>query len=940
MVAPQVLAGDRLNGLESRGDLSSTLQSRATADGDFRDDAVAIAFQLFAGCTAIATNDSSVACGGPVVAANDKQKGDREAQEQSAEESPPHSPAFPVVGVGASAGGLEAFIELLEGLSPGPGMAILLVLHRGPGHKSLLPEIVQKSTSLPVIEVTEGVPVEVNRIYIIPPGTNMALADGRLALTPREPPPRHNMPADYLFRSLAAIQKSHAVGVILSGGGTDGALGFQAIKAEGGITFAQDESTAKQYSMPRAAILDGCVDYILRPRDIARQLERLARHSYAREVPASADALPAGDAVTEIIILLRVRTNVDFAHYKRTTIKRRILRRMALRGLENPLDYLRLLRDDAAELHNLYQDFLIRVTQFFRDSDAFDALKEQVFPAVVKGRAANSPIRIWVAGCSTGEEVYSLAIVLKEYLEAQAASIPIKILATDLNEQALEKARAGIYLDNIEMDVAPERLRRFFLRGEGHYQIDKSIRELCIFSRQNLVSDPPFSRLDLVSCRNVLIYMDSALQRRVVPILHHALNPDGFLFLGSSEHVGNYNDLFATVDARYRIFLRKAVPSGAVLDFAPHVAAERRFRPVGHEESAPVWSTLDVQKEADRILLARYAPVGVVVDEAMTVLQFRGRTAPYIEPAPGLATLDLLRMLREGLLADARSALAQSRTENTAVVRSGLQLTDGNETRSIELEVIPFRVPPTGVRFFLVLFHDERGPAPGPVASAPAPHSAGGDQHVAQLQLEIGALREYLQSVIEEQESTNEELRSANEEILSANEELQSTNEELQLAKEEAQSANEELATVNEELNHRNAELSRVNNDLLNVLSGVNIPIVMVGRDLRVRRFTPLAEKIFNLIPTDAGRRLSDIKPNLVVADLPQLIVQVINTLTPYEGEVQETGGHWYSLRIRPYVTLDSKIDGASIVLLDIDSIKRLLEKSPPDRDASDGQRS
>ncbi len=852
------------------------------------------------------------------------------------EEAQPSGPPFPVVGVGASAGGLEAFTELLESLSGDPGLSFLFVLHRGSAHKSLLPEILRKVTPLPVNEVTEGMAVEINHVYIVPPATNMALTDGRLTLSPRQAGPGHNMPADHLFRSLAAIQRSRSVGVILSGGGTDGSLGFQSIKAEGGITFAQDEKTAKQVSMPRAAILDGHVDYVLRPREIARQLERLARHPYTKQ-SAPAAAAPATDAVLEIINLLRTRTSVDFSHYKQTTIRRRILRRMALKGLESPADYLEHLREDPEELHNLYQDFLIRVTQFFRDPEAFEALKEKVFPVIVKGRPTTAPIRIWVAGCATGEEAYSLAIVLLEFLEGHPETFPIKILATDLNEVALEKARSGIYLDNIEIDVSPERLRRYFVRSEGHYQISKSIRELCVFSRHNMASDPPFSKLDLISCRNVLIYMDNSLQRRVLPILHYALNPDGFLFLGSSENVGTYGDLFTTVDTKNRIFVRKPGASTVPLEVESYTGAEGPFRPAGREEGVPVWSALDVQREADRIVLTRYAPVGVVVDEAMTVLQFRGRTAPYLEPAPGLATLDLFRMLREGLLAEVRAALTQARAENSAVTREGVRITEASEVRAVRLEVIPFRVPPAGVRFFLVLFQDQAEAGAVPAAPAPEARPSSGEQQVLQLQQEIGALREYLQTVIEEQESTNEELKSANEEILSANEELQSTNEELQTAKEEAQSANEELATVNEELRHRNAELARANNDLLNVLSGVNIPIVMVGRDLRVRRFTPLAEKLLNLIPTDTGRPISDIKPNLQVHDLSKLITTVIDTLMPHESEVQDTGGRWYSLRIRPYVTMDNVIDGASIVLLDIDSIKRGLDR--PRTEEGDGER-
>src|SRR5205823_1214507 len=412
----------------------------------------------------------------------------------------------------------------------------------------------------------------------------------------------------------------------------------------------------------------------------------------------------------------------------------------------------------------------------------------------------------------------------------------VKILATDLNEAALERARAGVYLDNIEIDVSPERLRRFFVRQDGHYQISKAVRELCVFSRHNMTADPPFSRLDLVSCRNVLIYMDSALQKRVLPLLHYSLNPGGFLFLGSSESVATAADLFDAVDPRHRIFARNAAVS-LPLDFTAHAPLGERGGAAGRDDGGPLWTAMDVQKEADRVLLSRYAPVGVVADETMTVLQFRGRTAPYLEPAPGMASLDLFRMLREGLLADVRAAAAQAKAENTAVTREGLRLSDGGTTRVVRVDVIPFKVPPSGVRFFLVLFQDAAGGA-APPAAAPDPPTT--DGHVGRLQQELGALRGYLQSVIEEHESTNEELKSANEEILSTNEELQSTNEELQTAKEEAQSANEELATVNDELRHRNAELARVNNDLVNLLSGVNIPIVMVGRDLRVRRFTPL----------------------------------------------------------------------------------------------------
>jgi two-component system CheB/CheR fusion protein len=858
----------------------------------------------------------------------------------------PAGPTFPVVGVGGSAGGIEAFTEVLANLPANPGMALLFVLHLEPHPKSQLPQILSRSTSMPVLEVTEGMRVEADHVYLIPPSANIALTDGHVTLSPRPAGRGQNMPADHLFRSLAATQKERAIAVILSGGGTDGTLGFQAIKAEGGITFAQDEHSARQGSVPRSAIADGQVDYVLSPREIARQLVRLNHHPYTREGGAVLEAPDeAKDSIAEIIALLRSRTAVDFTHYKQTTIQRRIERRMALRGLEDVSSYLSVLLEDPAELHALYQDFLIRVTQFFRDPAAFEALKDRVFPHLCRDRAPGSPIRMWVAGCATGEEAYSLAICLLEYLSAESEHFPIKILATDLSEAALEKARTGLYLDNIEIDVSPERLRRFFVRVNGHYQISKIVRDLCVFSRHNMAADPPFSRLDLVSCRNVLIYMDLALQRRVLPILHYALNPDGYLFLGTSESVGGFTDLFDVVDGKHRLYARRAAASPVPLDFSGSVTPEGLVRRSAREEGGALWSALDVQKEADRVVLGRYAPVGVVVDETGTVLQFRGRTAPYLEPAPGMASLDVMRMLREGLLAEVRAMLNQAKTENVGVAREGIRLVEAGQARLVRVEIVPFKAPPKGARFFLILFQDLPGvPASGSQPPQPPaePHSTAMAQQVAQLQQELVALREYLQSVIEEQASTNEELKSANEEILSANEELQSTNEELQTAKEEAQSANEELATVNEELQHRNTDLGRANNDLVNVLSGVNIPIVMVNRDLRIRRFTPQAEKLLNLIPTDLGRPISDIKPNLAVPDLGQPIMGVIDSLAPHESEIQDREGHWYSLRIRPYVTMDNKIDGASIVLVDVDAIKKNVEKAkgrqePPKPPAGEG---
>jgi two-component system, chemotaxis family, CheB/CheR fusion protein len=844
------------------------------------------------------------------------------------ERAAPEAPASPflVVGVGASAGGLEAFSELLQHVPDEPNLAFLFVQHLQPHRPSLMKELLSRVTKLKVQEAGQGMRLEANNIYVIPPDSNMALTDGTLELSPREEKRGANMPADHLFRSLAEVQKNLAVGVLLSGGGTDGTLGFHAIKAEGGVTFAQDEKTAKYDSMPRSAILEGDVDYVLSPGEIARQLMRLAGHPYAAPAPPEPPP-PAEETLDEIIKLLRSRTEVDFTQYKRSTIIRRIQRRMALRSLESFSDYLQFVQKEPAELQNLYQDFLIRVTRFFRDEEVFTALKEKVFPLLARDRSLATPLRVWVAGCSTGEEVYSLAIALLEFFGDAALSVPMKILATDVNESALDRARAGVYIDNIEMDITTERLRRFFAKQDGRYQISKAVRDLCVFSKHNLASDPPFSHLDLVSCRNVLIYMDARLQKRVLPMLHYALKPGGFLVLGSSETIGGFGELFDTVDPKHRIYSKNPVArANLMLDFGGGW-----ITPFGSPRTATGqagWTALDVQHEADRVILSRYAPVGVVVDENLTVLQFRGHTGAYLEPAPGLASLDFLKMLREGLLGPVRNTIERAKAENVTTRTERIPVKDQGEMRLVNVEVVPLKTPPSGGRLFMVLFQDVRPATP----ASEAPHGASAESvadaepQVSQLQQELAATREYLQSVIEEYESACEELKSASEEILSSNEELQSTNEELQTAKEETQSANEELATVNEELHHRNAELTRSNNDLVNFLAAVSIPMIIVTRDMRIRRFTPMAEKLFNLIPTDAGRPITDIKPNVQIADLGQLLSQVVDSLVPYESVIQDPSGRWYAFRIRPYITQENKIEGASIALMDIDALKRELD--------------
>ncbi|HSK76429.1 MAG TPA: chemotaxis protein CheB [Thermoanaerobaculia bacterium] len=831
---------------------------------------------------------------------------------------------FSVVGIGASAGGLEAFTQMLNALPVDTGMAFVLVQHLAPTHASMLSEILSRSTAMPVTEVHDEPRVEPNRVYVIPPDRNMTISGGVLQLLPREEAPGQHRPIDVFFRSLAEDQKDRAIGVILSGTASDGTLGLQEIKTEGGITFAQND-TAQQDSMPRSAVASGCVDFVLSPAEIAREIGRIARHPYGSPAsPARRKAAEGEPHLEEILAILCDVKGVDFSQYKASSLNRRIHRRMILHKLSGVEEYARFLRKNPGEVEVLYQDILIHVTSFFRNPATFAALKATVLPKLFKDRSRDEPLRIWVLGCSTGEEAYSIAITFAEFAEAHGSRLPIQIFATDLNEAVIEKARAGVYPQSIAHDVPPELLQRFFAEVGGSYRISKTIRDMCVFARHNVLTDPPFSQIDLITCRNLLIYLEPALQQRVVPLLHYALKPAGFLLLGSSETIGSYRDLFELADSGHRCYTKK--PSSRRLAFGP-AAAHRPGRggPIpGPARRQPADD--DVQKEADRILLTRYVPPGVLVNADLEILQFRGDTGPYLAPAPGKASLNLLKMARKGLAVKLRAAINKARKEDAPVREEGLQIDSEGGLREIHLEVVPVKGGSAGG--FLVLFQEPaRGEAKAasPLARAAAEEQDSEAENTRLVQ-ELAATREYLHSVIEQQEAANEELQSANEEAQSANEELQSINEELETSKEEIQSGSEELATVNDELQNRNAELSLLNNDLFNLLSSVQMAIVIIGQNLRIRRFTPKAEEVFNLLPSDLGRPINDFKLNLSVLDLQPLLAEVIDTASPRECEVQDRNGLWYLLRIQPYRTLENKIDGAVIMLVDIDKLRRARE--------------
>ena len=827
---------------------------------------------------------------------------------------------FTIVGVGASAGGLEAFTALLRKLPPSPGIAVVFVQHLAPQHESALVTLLSGQSGLPVVQVGEGMEVKPDHVYVIPPNRQMVISGLELHISPRPADRTQYNPIDTFLISLARAAGSRAVGVILSGTASDGSLGVRAIRAAGGITIVQTPESAKYDGMPRAAMTTGMVDLVLPPEEIGSKLGQFSTTTLFRAISEAAAEPPLTDAQLHLVFeLLRPASSIDFSHYKLPTIKRRLFRRMALHRLTEVDDYIRLIENDPDEVRALSRDLLIHVTRFFREPESFEAMIRDVFPALLEGRPKDQSLRVWVAGCATGEEAYSLAIVLIEFLTKRQIHVPVQLFATDVSDAAVEYARAGVYPLEIEADVTADRLRKFFTKQDGGYRVTKMIRDVCVFARQDLTRDPPFSRLDLILCRNVLIYLDLTLQKKLLSVFHYALNPNGFLVLGQAETVGAHATLFSLADKKYRVHRKLSIATPPVVAFPVNYSAVGGPAKKFHAE--PTSAERLLQTEVNRIINDRFAPPGVVVDSEMQIVQFRGQTGAFLEPAPGDASLNLLKMAREGLLYGLRSAVHAARKSRNSVRRTGLQVRAGRGWARVDIEVIP--LASTGSVHYLVLFQEPGAARGKPRPAPPPPESRRGKSRLRFLELELAASREYLQSVIQELEAANEELQSANEEILSSNEELQSTNEELDTAKEELQSSNEELNTVNEELHSGNEELSRANSDLLNLLASVQIAIVIVGADLRIRRFTPMAEKVLNLIPADVDRLIAHINPNIEGANLEELITECIEGISPVEREVRDRHGRWYALRIRPYRTGDNDIEGAVLALFDIDRPKR-----------------
>ena len=855
-----------------------------------------------------------------------------------------YSADFPIIGIGASAGGLDAVSSLLSNLPTDTGMAFVVVQHLDRTHESKLRYIFAQCTAMDVLDVRSGVSVQPNTVYVIPANTTITIRGAILELTTRSD---HGlpMPIDAFFKSLAENHQENAMGIILSGTGSDGTQGLEEIKAAGGLTFAQNTESAKYSSMPESAVNSGCVDFILTPKEIADKISAISKYPYLEKnwihTPSNQREL---DAFHRILLLLRAAKGVDFSEYRDTTIRRRILRRMALCSTDSLSDYAVHLENTPSELEALFQDILIGVTSFFRDPEMFDELKICVFPEILKSKTADTPIRIWVPGCSTGQEAYSLAIALTEFLDDKLVRPVIQIFATDLNDTvSLEKARAGIYPQTIEEEMSPERLRRFFTKDSGRYRINKALRDTCIFARQNMATDPPFSVLDIISCRNVLIYLSPVLQKRVIPTFHYALNPNGFLILGASESVGSFHDLFHPIDNTHRIFSKNIT---AVRQY-PHFKTEH-FSSSNIFQGARQLGSGEWQREADRMLLGQYAPAGVLVNDNLEILQFRGDTSLYLAPTAGEPSHNLARLAREGLFFELKSAVDDCRTTQSPTLKS-LKVRSAGDILDVSLKVLPVKLSTSKERCFLILFdtltsatgetnhynrHAERTSWKTPLSelgrfilkplTARQRLQQQSQDEIYQLKQELASAREYIRQIMEQHDRATEDLKLANEEGLSSNEELQSTNEELETAKEELQSINEELTTVNEQLQNRNQELGRLNDDMLNLLGSASVPMVAVGIDLRIRRFTPAAAKLLNLLETDMSRPFSDIHFAFEVPNIEELILNVVETVQVYEAEILDRkGGNWL-LRIHPYRTLDNKIDGAVLVLFDIQEVKEV----------------
>lgn len=851
---------------------------------------------------------------------------------------------FPVVGIGASAGGLAAFESFFSGMpaDSDPGMAFILIQHLSPDYKSILTELVRRYTRMQVFEVKDGMPVQPNCVYIIPPNNDMAFQNGSLQLTKPSLPRGQRLPIDFFFRSLAQDQRERAICIILSGTGSDGTLGLRAIKGEGGMSMVQTPGSTEYNGMPNSAIATGLVDYELSPAEMPARLIAYAAHAFnSALLPVTAPDAEEENALKEVFVLLQEQVGHDFSQYKPSTIRRRIERRMAVHQIKMLDRYIKYLRQTPAEVKALFQDLLIGVTKFFRDTEAFSVLEKQFIQKLFADKSGDPAIRVWVPGCSTGEEAYSIAILLQEQMEEIKKSFKVLIYATDIDSQAIIASRRGCYPASIATDISKERLSRFFTFDSvsNVYRINKSIRDMLIFSEHDVIKDPPFSKLNFISCRNLMIYMGEALQKKLIPLFHYALNPGGILFLGNSETVGGFCNLFTALDRKSKLYQRKEDSHGIqrmnLARFLPAMTAMNTATAPTVEKTASS-KKLSLRELTEQALLQQIVHACALVNQDGDILYIHGRTGMYLEPAMGETGINnILKMAREGLRCELTTALHKVTETKEIVHRTGLRVKTNGHFSSVNLIIRPLATAssPISDALYLVILEEEhaQGSQNGlklvhkKARHATETDASGKDAEICcieSLKHELRIKEEYLQTANEELETSNEELKSTNEELQSTNEELQSTNEELETSKEELQSTNEELSTVNAELQMKVTELSRANNDMNNLLAGTGIGTIFVDHQLHILRFTPTASKIINLIPSDVGRSIGHLLSNLIgYSSLAVDAQTVLDTLIPKETEVRTTDGRCYAMRIQPYRTLENIIEGAVFTFFDITEI-------------------
>lgn len=849
---------------------------------------------------------------------------------------PPANVSFPIIGIGTSAGGLEA-LELFLGHVPrNSGLAFVIIQHLDPTRKGIMPELLQRTTGMTVVQVKDRTPVRRDCVYVIPPNKDMSILHGVLHLLDPTSPRGLRLPIDFFLRSLAQDRQEHSIAVILSGMGSDGTLGLRAIKEKGGVVLVQDPASAKFDGMPRSAIDSGLADIVAPVDDLPERIITYLKRTPLAHTAEMALEVKTQSALEKAIILLRTHTGHDFSLYKKNTFYRRIERRMGIHQINRIADYVRYLQKNSQELDLLFKELLIGVTSFFRDPAAWDELRKKILPALLAERPAGHVFRAWVPGCSTGEEAYSLAMVFKEALEKlkPRRKLTLQVFATDLDKDAIAKARQGLYPANICADVSPAQMNRFFKKEEQGCRVTTEIREMVVFAPQSLIMDPPFTKLDLLSCRNLLIYLAPEMQKKLFPLFHYSLTPGGILFLGSAETVGTFTDLFTPANNKLRLFRRtgstvRTEPMEFPSSFAPPL-------PAGSVPLAAANPPQNFQSLADQVVLERFAPPAVLVNGKGDILYVSGRTGKYLEPAAGKANWNIFAMTREGLRYELGNAFHKALEQEDPVIVRGLKLGTNGSRQHVDLTLQRLKEPEPLRGLVMIVFADVPAPLEPEVIrrSGKVDHRPVRNARLEELERKYQQARLEAQTSREEMQTSQEELRSTNEEQQSTNEELQSTNEELTTSKEEMQSLNEELQTVNAELQLKVDELSLSNSDMKNLLNSTDIATLFLDNDLNVRRFTTQATKIIKLIPGDVGRPITDLASDLLYPELSADAHVVLDRLGFKEKPISTRDGRWFTVRIMPYRTHDDRIDGVVITFADITVAKTLEAQLREQHDA------